>query len=73
MGEGVKVLLRIGDFIAAAESPDVLVTVFHPELTPCLAFHRYFARKCGLQPRVDEAGLDPSWDSTSWTRLARIV
>ncbi len=73
VGEGVKVLLRIGDFIAAAESADVLVTVFHPELTRCLAFHRYFARKCGLQPRADEAGLDPSWDSTSWTRFARIV
>jgi len=73
VGEDVKVLLRIGDFIAAAESPDVLVTVFHPELTGCLAFHRYFAKKCGLQPRADEAGLDPSWDSTSWTRYARIV
>ncbi len=73
VGEGVKVLLRVGDFIAAAESADVLVTVFHPELTGCLAFHRYFAKKCRLQPRADEAGLDPSWDSTSWTRLARIV
>jgi 5'-phosphate synthase pdxT subunit len=73
VGEGVESLLRIGDFIAAAESPNVLVTVFHPELTRCLAFHRYFARKCGLHPRVKEAGLDPSWSSTSWTRLARIV
>ena len=73
VGEGVKVLLRVGDFIAAAESADVLVTVFHPELTGCLAFHRYFAKKCGLQPRADEANLDPSWDSTSWTRHARIV
>jgi pyridoxal 5'-phosphate synthase pdxT subunit len=73
VGEGVKVLLRIGDFIAAAESPDILVTVFHPELTGCLTFHRYFARKCGLQPRAKEAGPDSSWDSTSWTRFARIV
>ena len=73
VGKGVKVLLRIGDFIAAAESPDVLVTVFHPELTPCLAFHRYFARKCGLQPGGEEASIDPSWDSTSWTRHARII
>ena len=73
VGEGIKVLLRIGDFIAAAESPDVLVTVFHPELTSCLAFHRYFAKKCGLQPRADEAVLDPSWNSTSWTRFARIA
>jgi 5'-phosphate synthase pdxT subunit len=73
VGKGVEPLLLIGDFIAAAESPDVLVTVFHPELTRCLAFHRYFARKCGLQPCGEEAGLDPSWNSTSWTRFARIV
>jgi pyridoxal 5'-phosphate synthase pdxT subunit len=73
VGEGVEPLLRIGDFIAAAESPDVLVTVFHPELTRCLAFHRYFAGKCGLLPRGEETGLDPSWNSTSWTRFARIV
>jgi 5'-phosphate synthase pdxT subunit len=73
VGKGVKVLLRIRGFIAAAESPDVLVTVFHPELTPCLGFHRYFARKCGLQPRTEETSLDPPWDRTSWTRLARIV
>ena len=45
VGKGVDILLRMEDFIAAAESPDVLVTVFHPELTPSLAFHRYFARK----------------------------
>ena len=72
-GEGVEVLLRIEDFIAAAESADVLVTAFHPELTGCLAFHRYFASKCGLQPRADEAVFDPSWNMTSWTRFARIV
>jgi 5'-phosphate synthase pdxT subunit len=73
VGEGVDILLRMGDFIAAAESPDVLVTVFHPELTPSLAFHRYFARKCGLQPGMKEAAMDPSWDRTSWMRLARIT
>jgi 5'-phosphate synthase pdxT subunit len=72
-GEGVEVLLRIEDFIAAAESADVLVTVFHPELTACLAFHRYFASKCGLQPRAEEPIFDPSWSMTSWTRRARIV
>jgi 5'-phosphate synthase pdxT subunit len=72
-GKGVEVLLRIGDFIAAAESPGVLVTVFHPELTPSLAFHRYFARKCGLRPAGEESALDPSWDRTSWMRLARIT
>jgi len=72
VGEGVEVLLRMDDFIAAAESPEVLVTVFHPELTGCLAFHRYFARKCGLHPH-EEGDLDPTWDKTSWTRLARII
>jgi 5'-phosphate synthase pdxT subunit len=73
VGEGVDILLRMGDFIAAAESPDVLVTVFHPELTPSLAFHRYFARKCGLQPGTEETAINPSWDRTSWMRLARIT
>jgi pyridoxal 5'-phosphate synthase pdxT subunit len=73
VGDGVEPLLRIGDFIAAAESSDVLVTVFHPELTRCLAFHRYFARKCGLHPRAEEAGPAPAWNSTSWTRFARII
>ena len=73
VGKGVEVLLRIGDFIAAAESPGVLVTIFHPELTPSLAFHRYFARKCGLRPGGEETAIDPSWDKTSWMRLARIT
>ena len=73
VGEGVEVLLRIGDFIAAAESAGILVTVFHPELTGCLSFHRYFAGKCGLAPRSESGGdIDPSWDRTSWMRLARI-
>jgi pyridoxal 5'-phosphate synthase pdxT subunit len=72
-GEGVEVLLRIEDYIAAAESAGILVTAFHPELTGCLAFHGYFAAKCGLQPRPDEAVLDPSWNMTSWTRFARVL
>src|SRR5512136_2965807 len=50
VGEGVNVLLRMEDYIAAVESADVLVTIFHPELTGCVAFHRYFARKCGFHP-----------------------
>ena len=73
VGEGVDVLLRMGDFIAAAESPGVLLTVFHPELTPSLAFHRYFARKCGLQPDTNETAENLSWDRTSWMRFARIA
>jgi 5'-phosphate synthase pdxT subunit len=71
-GAGVEVLLRMDDFIAAAESPDVLVTVFHPELTGSLAFHRYFACKCGLRPRVAGTVADDSWEMTSWTQLAKI-
>jgi 5'-phosphate synthase pdxT subunit len=75
VGDGVEVLLEKGGFIAAAESEDVLVTVFHPELTGCVAFHRYFARKCGLEP-YDESripDIDPDWGNRSWTRLARIA
>ncbi len=70
-GPAVRVLWGKDDFIAAAESAGVLVTVFHPELTPCLAFHRYFARKCGLKPlsAAIVPDLDPSWDLTSWTGL----
>jgi 5'-phosphate synthase pdxT subunit len=73
-GPGVKILLKMGEFAAAAESAAVLVTVFHPELTPSLAWHRYFARKCGLNP-YDESqapDLDPNWNNRSWTRFARI-
>jgi len=74
-GKGVSILLKMDDYIAAAESPDVLVTVFHPELTGCVAFHRYFARKCGLNPLNDRevASIDPAWNITSWTRHARVI
>lgn len=72
-GSGVDVLLRMDHYIAAAESEDVLVTVFHPELTPSLAFHRYFARKCGLSFADGSKGpaTDPSWSRKSWMRFAR--
>ncbi len=70
-GSGVRVLLRVDDYIAAAEDDRILVTVFHPELTPSLAFHRYFARKCGLNPDgAADAGLDPDWTPLSWTRFS---
>lgn len=74
-GEGVNVLLRMEDYIAAAESADVLVTVFHPELTGCVAFHRYFARKCGFHPLDHKRipAIDPAWNSKSWTRHSRIT
>jgi len=73
VGRAVDVLLRQDDYIVAAESHNVLVTVFHPELTPSLAFHRYFALKCGLKPSADEESsvIDPTWNSRSWTRYAR--
>jgi pyridoxal 5'-phosphate synthase pdxT subunit len=73
-GKDVNVLLRIDDYIAAAESENILVTVFHPELTGCLELHRYYARKCGLQPvagNLDSPG--QKWETSSWTRLARIA
>jgi pyridoxal 5'-phosphate synthase pdxT subunit len=74
IGPGVIPLLQIDDYIAVAESSRVLVTVFHPELTGCVSFHRYFARKCGLAP-LDESqvpDIDPSWDRNSWMRLAPV-
>jgi 5'-phosphate synthase pdxT subunit len=71
VGKGVDILLRMDDFIAAVESPGALATVFHPELTPSLEFHRYFARKCGLFPNPEEAG-ESHWDRTSWMRLSRL-
>lgn len=72
VGPGVRVLLRIDDYIAAAEDDQCLATIFHPELTADLAFHRYFAAKCGLisrklPPREDER----HWLPTSWMHVAR--
>lgn len=73
-GEGVHVLLRMADYIAAAESEGVLATVFHPELTGSLALHRYFAQKCGLNPAQGDVAVEPSkWDNLSWMKLARIA
>ncbi len=71
-GKDVKVLLKIDDYIAAAESKNILVTVFHPELTGSLAFHRYFAIKCGLNPSANNQEYsNEQWNVCSWTRLAR--
>lgn len=70
VGPDVRVLLQLKDYVAAAEDAQILVTVFHPELTPSLAFHRYFARKCGLNPSgADDAELDPGWTPLSWARF----
>lgn len=67
----VNVLLEIDGYIAAAEDEQTLVTIFHPELTPNLAFHRYFARKCGLQPQAGGSAIDPTWTRQSWTHIQR--
>lgn len=75
LGPGVRPLLELDGYVAAAESAEGLATVFHPELTPCLAFHRYFARTCGLVTAGggEPVAVVPPWTMTSWTRLARIV
>jgi len=75
VGPDVDVLLKMDDYIAAAENQNVLVTVFHPELTGCVEFHRYFARKCGLNP-LDEfrmPSIDPEWNERSWTHYSRLA
>jgi 5'-phosphate synthase pdxT subunit len=74
VGSGVSILLALDDYIAAVESDAVLITVFHPELTPSLAFHRYFAEKCGVAAAGGrEEREDRTWTPNSWTRYARIA
>jgi 5'-phosphate synthase pdxT subunit len=74
VGKEINVLLKIDDYIAAAENDNILVTVFHPELTGCLALHRYFAIKCGFKLAANDHGyIDPLWKSSSWTRQAGIA
>ena len=75
VGSGVDVLVHMDDYIAAAESEDILVTIFHPELTPSLAFHRYFAGKCGLscEDPAKSPVTDSSWTRKGWMRFARNI
>lgn len=68
LGTGVSPLLQIDDWYAAAEDDRTLVTVFHPELTESLAFHRYFAERCG----IDVAATGGDWQAEDWTRYAPI-
>jgi 5'-phosphate synthase pdxT subunit len=69
-GKNVEVLLTIDDYIAAAEDNNCLATIFHPELTPSLAFHRYFIEKCGLKAKTD---IHERPDRNSWMKFARIT
>lgn len=69
LGPAVSPLLELDGYCAAAEDPDSLVTVFHPELTPSLAFHRYFAGKCGIPVRRDAP---TDWHTDSWVGYAPI-
>lgn len=69
LGKEVRPILEVEGYIAAAETTEILVTIFHPELTPSLAFHRYFARKCGIQTKDDNLG---NWDRESWLQYAPI-
>lgn len=71
LGTGVAPLLEIDGYYAAAEDRDTLVTVFHPELTPSLAFHLHFARKCGIQP-PSQRETSPSWRADTWVGFAPI-
>jgi pyridoxal 5'-phosphate synthase pdxT subunit len=74
VGKEVNVLLKIDDYIAAAENENVLVTVFHPELTGCLALHQYFAKKCGMTSAINQtASPDKPWENSSWTQRTRIA
>lgn len=70
VGEGVEVLLRIEDYIAAAESANCLATVFHPELTSSLAFHKYFVEKCNV---TTKSNITERPNRTSWMKNARIT
>jgi len=70
VGKNVNVLLKIDDYIAAAEDENCLATVFHPELTPSLAFHKYFVKKCGLKVSSE---ISERVERTSWMKFARIT
>ncbi|MCF7952809.1 MAG: pyridoxal 5'-phosphate synthase glutaminase subunit PdxT [Spirochaetales bacterium] len=48
LGPGVRSLLSIRGFTAAAQSESVLVSIFHPELTDSSVFHAYFLQRCGI-------------------------
>lgn len=61
-----RVLHSSHGHIAAAENGNVLITTFHPELSETLAFHRYFAKKCGVETSEERRN---AWEYTSWMRF----
>ncbi len=69
VGNEVNILLKIDDYIAAAEDNSCLATIFHPELTPSLAFHKYFVEKCGITVNKN---INERPKRTSWMEYARI-
>ncbi|MDI6741969.1 MAG: pyridoxal 5'-phosphate synthase glutaminase subunit PdxT [Smithella sp.] len=71
----VNILLKLEDYIAAVENESILATIFHPELTGCLAWHRYFAVKCGLNPSMDDKQefFNNEWKTSSWMKHSRIA
>jgi 5'-phosphate synthase pdxT subunit len=69
LGAGVECLLTVDAYCAAAEDTDILVTVFHPELTASTACHRYFAAKCGIMAQANNAVLGYPED---WVRYTKI-
>nr|VFK11695.1 MAG: pyridoxal phosphate synthase yaaE subunit [Candidatus Kentron sp. LPFa] len=73
-GEGVRSLLTLDDYCAAAEDDRALVTVFHPELTSDSSFHAYFCRKCGVETVAasESSNRRSIQQGDSWTRLAPI-
>ncbi len=62
VGEDVKVLHTTNGIVTAAETKDCLATSFHPELSGSTAFHKYFAKKCGLSVTESVAKIsDKAW------------
>lgn len=46
VGQDVEVLCREDGHVVAAKERNMLVTSFHPELTDCSDFHKYFISMC---------------------------
>jgi len=62
VGEDVKVLHTTNGIVTAAETKDCLATSFHPELSGSTAFHKYFAKKCGLSVKESDAKIsEKAW------------